>query len=369
LLPYAILAAGGARTLGQRRAPQRVQRWLARAVAEEELELAQAIHPRRGRPRDGVVAAGALVVVVAASVAVERTASRLGTRWGVPDVIVGGLVLAVVTSLPNLVAAIYLARRGRGAATLSTALNSNALNVAVGFLLPAVILGLGPTSHYDVLVGAWYLGFTVMVILFARLEGGVTRATGALIVASYLGFTAVVLIVGIRGHLGPETIAVPGIAIVTAAAVLILVRGRRRSRPAPGPIDLPPSVGNIGTALEDRPSPNGMRPGLRSQLGRWPTWRFELLAIVLSSSVAATDAALGHRVVLIGALIVGPCCALLTGKWSRTALVAGWAVVLAIVLGLPDGIWIRPEHLVFVGAVFFVGLVTTAAAFLIERSG
>ena len=33
-------------------------------------------------------------------------------------IVTGGLVLAVVTSLPNAVAAIYLALRGRGAAAL-----------------------------------------------------------------------------------------------------------------------------------------------------------------------------------------------------------------------------------------------------------
>ena len=50
-------------------------------------------------------------------------------------------MLAAVTSLPNAVAAVYLAGRGRGAATLSTALNSNALNVIAGLLLPAAIIG------------------------------------------------------------------------------------------------------------------------------------------------------------------------------------------------------------------------------------
>ena len=50
-------------------------------------------------------------------------------------------MLAAVTSLPNAVAAVYLASRGRGAAMLSTTLNSNALNVAAGLLLPATITG------------------------------------------------------------------------------------------------------------------------------------------------------------------------------------------------------------------------------------
>ena len=64
-------------------------------------------------------------------------AASLGAHIAVPEVVVGAFVLAAVTSLPNAVSAIYLARRGRGAATLSTALNSNSLNVTAGLLIPA----------------------------------------------------------------------------------------------------------------------------------------------------------------------------------------------------------------------------------------
>jgi len=49
----------------------------------------------------------------------ERTASALGARWAVPGVITGGIVLAAVTSMPNAVAAAFLARRGRASVTLS----------------------------------------------------------------------------------------------------------------------------------------------------------------------------------------------------------------------------------------------------------
>ena len=164
-----------------RRLPRRWTQWLAAAVAEEELELEAAITPERGAPRDVVVAAVSLIVVVAASVVMERAASALGSRYDVAEIVVGGLVLAAVTSLPNAVAAIYLARRGRGAATFSTALNSNSLNVAIGLLVPAAVIGLGKPSSQTILVTAWYVGLTVVVLGFAYLERGISRATGNLV--------------------------------------------------------------------------------------------------------------------------------------------------------------------------------------------
>jgi len=153
--------------------PDRWVRWLTDAIDEEQLELEPAIHPQRGRTSDGIVAAIAVLIVVGASLAMEQAASKLGTRHAIPQIVIGGLILAGVTSLPNAVAAVYLSRRGRGTATLSTAMNSNAINVAAGLLLPATIVGLSGSSGQATLVAGWY--------------------HGALIILAYLVFTATVL--------------------------------------------------------------------------------------------------------------------------------------------------------------------------------
>ena len=140
---YVLVLGWHGRGLGVLRLPPGWIAWLRSAVSQEEQELESAIRPRRATTLDVVIAAAALIVVIAASVTMERAASVLGVRYAVPEIVTGGLVLAAVTSLPNAVAAVYLAVRGRGAATLSTALNSNNLNVIAGLLLPAAVIGLG----------------------------------------------------------------------------------------------------------------------------------------------------------------------------------------------------------------------------------
>jgi Ca2+/Na+ antiporter len=191
---YAILLGTEGQGLQQVRLPQRWWTWLRSAVTEEEIELEDAIRPRPGRWPDVAVAAAALVVVVAASVLMERAASQLGQRYGVPQIVLGGLVLAAVTSLPNAVAAVYLAGRGRGAATLSTALNSNAINVVVGLLLPAAVLGLGRQSGQAIVVTAWYLGLTFVVLAIAYRYRGLSRLAGTLVIAAYVAFTIMLLV-------------------------------------------------------------------------------------------------------------------------------------------------------------------------------
>jgi cation:H+ antiporter len=191
---YAVLLGTEGQGLDRLRLPPSWSTWLRSAVTEEEIELEDAIRARPGRWPDAAVAMGALVVVVAASVAMERAAVALGQRYGVPQIVVGGVILAAVTSLPNAVAAVYLAGRGRGAATLSTALNSNAINVVVGLLLPAAVLGLGRSSSQAVQVAAWYLGLTILVLAAAYRYRGLNRRAGALIIVAYAAFTISVVL-------------------------------------------------------------------------------------------------------------------------------------------------------------------------------
>ena len=191
LVPYVAISSGpGCRNW----LPVRWRDWLSAAVTEEELELAGAFDHTRPRRGDVGVAILAMLVVVGASVAMEQTGSTLGTRHGIPEIVIGGLVLAAVTSLPNAVSAIYLARRGRGAATLSTALNSNSLNVLAGLLLPAVFVGLGARSGETTLITIWYAGFTIAVLGLALAGRGLGRTGGIAIVLGYATFAVTLVL-------------------------------------------------------------------------------------------------------------------------------------------------------------------------------
>jgi len=220
--PYVALA-------GSREARTRAGRWLTRAMHEEELELHPALVPYDG-PRDVLVALAALVAVVVASVVMERAATTLGRHYSVPGIVVGGIVLAAVTSLPNAVAAVYLARRGRGTAMLSTALNSNALNVAAGLLLPASVVGLGATSGREVMIAVWYGGLTAVVLMLAYRDRGLRRHTGVVILVAYALFVAA-LSAAANGH--GNVLVDGGPAVIVGLWTLLLVATPSKGRPAP----------------------------------------------------------------------------------------------------------------------------------------
>ncbi len=192
-VPYVALSAAASDVRSRLRLPRRWSVWLAVALAEEEHDLKTAIRPRRGDRRDALVAIVSLVVVIVASVVMEEAATDLGNQSGVPPIVVGGLVLAGVTSLPNAVAAVYLASRGRGAATLSTAFNSNAVNVVAGLLLPAAILGAGAPSSDRLIVVLCYVALTAITIALAIRGRGLDRRGGATILAGYLVFVGILV--------------------------------------------------------------------------------------------------------------------------------------------------------------------------------
>ena len=181
LVPYVILLA---------RPPRHGV--LATAVREEVDDLRTEEHPPKATRVDGVALAAALALIVLGSIGMVRAAEDLGRRWGVSDVIVGTLVLAALTSLPNLLTAVRLAVRGRGAATVSEAFNSNSLNVLAGVAVPALFLALGSANGLVTFSVWWLLGMTVVAVGLAYAGHGLRRAEGGVVIALYVAFAAVI---------------------------------------------------------------------------------------------------------------------------------------------------------------------------------
>jgi cation:H+ antiporter len=353
LVPYvAVLGMRRAR-MERLRLPAGWVQWLVAAVHEEETELLEAIRPRRGTWRDAIAAAAALVAVVGASTVMEVAATSVGRRYAVADIVTGGLVLAVVTSLPNAVSAVYLARRGRGAAVLSIALNSNAINVVAGLLIPACLAGLGPRSGPGTLVAAWYAALTVLALALAFRGRGLGRISGAVIMAGYLAFVTALVITVEQGTVRPATAVFPA-AVITAACVLLLTWPRRAGAASTWPR-------RAGAAV-----PGGLWRR-ESVLPGWSVGRLWRLSLISCGVIAACDAASGPHVVLIGLLVIGPVCALLTGRWALTAAASCLAIALGVALGVPDQIFATVTQYVFLAAVAAVGATATVGAAVLQH--
>ncbi len=186
VIPYTAMLEFPRRVLSVFGLPPHAVEWVERAIAEDEDDLSTAIQPGVGSALDGYLALLMLALVVVASVVMERIASTIGTRGHLSSIVVGGIILAGVTSLPNAVAAIYLARHGRGAAALSTAMHSNMINVLAGLIIPSLFVGVGFATSTSSLLVLFYLCFTVSILVIAYWRKGLGRISGTVIVVAYL---------------------------------------------------------------------------------------------------------------------------------------------------------------------------------------
>ena len=164
---------------------------LREAVAEEQVDARRDEFPRPATAIDALAIVPALAAVVGGAAGMVAAAQSLGDRWDVSDVVLGALVLAALTSIPNVLAALRLALHGRGAACVSESLNSNNANILVGLCVPAVILGLGSASGTETFAAWWMVGMTFVAVALG-FGGGLTRREGAAILALYVAFAIVV---------------------------------------------------------------------------------------------------------------------------------------------------------------------------------
>lgn len=136
----------------------------------------------------------ALAVIVAGATGMVDAGLRLADRWSVPDVIVGIVVLAILTSLPNAFTAVRLALQRRGSALVSETLNSNTTNLLFGISVPALFIGLGSTSALTGFDLGWLLFLNLVVLALLARTRGVGQSEGAAILLLYAVFVVVQIV-------------------------------------------------------------------------------------------------------------------------------------------------------------------------------
>jgi cation:H+ antiporter len=187
LAPYVTVSALHAN------ARRRLPSFLREAVVEEQQDARRDEFARPATGVDALAVVPALAAVVGGSYGMVAAAQSLADRWDVSDVVLGALVLAALTSIPNLIAAVRLARHGRGAACVSESLNSNNANILVGLCLTALILGIGSASGIEVFAAWWMFGMTVVAVVLG-FGKGLTRREGTAIIALYVAFVLVIVV-------------------------------------------------------------------------------------------------------------------------------------------------------------------------------
>lgn len=191
VLPYLGLVVGGRRVREQ---PGSKLRALAHALHE---------HPGPEQPADTstdpthhLIALIVLdvVVIVAGSAGMVEAALSLGGDWHISNIVLGVLILAPLTSLPNAVTAVRLGLAGRGAALVGETFNSNSINLAVGVIGPSLFVTFTALSSVDKQQLGFLLVMTVAAIGLLARPGGMRRPGAAVLVILYFAFAVGTLV-------------------------------------------------------------------------------------------------------------------------------------------------------------------------------
>jgi len=105
-----------------------------------------------------------ILVIIATSVGLVNSAVFLSEEIGLSPLILGTIVLAVLTSIPNLITSVKLAKEGNGAAVMSESLNSNNLNIFLGISLPVILTALGMVTQQALFSVWWLLGISLTAL-------------------------------------------------------------------------------------------------------------------------------------------------------------------------------------------------------------
>jgi cation:H+ antiporter len=196
VVPYVALLMAGPRLARRLPLTTAASRFVHRSFGEAH-RRARPLDSRREAMRLVLVLLAALCLIVAGSVGAVRAATDLANAWSVPEELVGVVVLAVLTSLPNAWTGVRFGLQQRGSALMSETLNSNSINIVAGLAVPAALGTLAAFSGLAIFDVAWLIGMTAAALVLFGRQGGGGRTAGVFLIVLYAVFLVVQLAVSI----------------------------------------------------------------------------------------------------------------------------------------------------------------------------
>lgn len=172
---------------------------------------------------------GGVAALVLGANALVAGASGIARALGVGGLVIGLTVVAVGTSLPELVASVIAARRGETGLAVGNVLGSNIVNLGLVLALPATLTPAGLPVPGEMLRLDLPLMLVSMVLLVPLALTGrmLTRREGVALLALYLLFVNYVVLVAVQ-HAALGVYTMITLAVVLPAMALGLLLSWRR---------------------------------------------------------------------------------------------------------------------------------------------
>ncbi len=132
----------------------------------------------------GIVAGGNLVV---------ESSSSLAVQLGMSETLVGLTIVAIGTSLPELVTSIVAAKKGQNDIAVGNAIGSNVFNILLILGITSIIkpIPIKSVVFFDMI---YLLAATVLTYIFVTTERKSSRLEGFILTISYFGYMVFIII-------------------------------------------------------------------------------------------------------------------------------------------------------------------------------
>lgn len=133
------------------------------------------------------------IMIVAGGNYVVNSATSIAQAFGLSETLIGLTIVAIGTSLPELVTSIVASRKGENDLSLGNVVGSNIFNILM-------ILGISTTIHpirleasflFDTLFLA---AVSVIILIFAKTRGRISRREGLIMLAFYIAYDAYIIL-------------------------------------------------------------------------------------------------------------------------------------------------------------------------------
>jgi cation:H+ antiporter len=163
------------------------------AAAVYEAEAESRPHPALSVPIALLFFAGGLAVTLLGARLLVTGAISLAAGWGVPEAVIGVTIVAIGTSLPELVTSVLAARKGQSDVAFGNVIGSNIFNILGILGVTALVHPLEVPAQIASL-DIWVMIAATGLLVWVAMSGWrITRREGGLMVAlyaAYLGWLA-----------------------------------------------------------------------------------------------------------------------------------------------------------------------------------
>ena len=130
---------------------------------------------------------GGLGAIVWGGDLVVNSAREIALSFGLSQTLVGLTVVALGTSLPELVTSIVASRKGENGLALGNVIGSNIFNILMVLAVSAVVKPIA-VNVFAVIDAMCLLAFSAIVWILCRSKQQISRLEGAVVLLMYAGY-------------------------------------------------------------------------------------------------------------------------------------------------------------------------------------